>query len=125
MIQAIIDALNAANTSFTTIAHALSVEPAENLETDAPANYLYEGDGKGLDADGDSCVENTEVRSVVSLIVCKWVDLEALRNETKSVIRGFQFKSEQTPMKLTHSSTVKIKGEYVWRKDIYTTVDYA
>ena len=125
MIPTIIAALTAANTNFVTIAHALSIEPVESLEVDAPANYLYEGDGKGLDTDGDSCVENVEVRSVISIIVCKWADLESFRNESKAVIRGFQFKSEQTPMKLTSSTTVKIKGEYVWRKDVYTTTDYS
>ena len=101
------------------------MEPIDNLEADTPANFLFEGEGKGLDTDGDSCVEQVEVRSVVSLIVCKWADLETLRDQTKAVVRGYQFKPEQTPLKLSSSKTVSIKGEYIWRKDIYTTTDYS
>lgn len=125
MIPSIIAELEAADTGFITIGHALSLEPVKNLEDETPAIYLFEGEGKGLDEPGDSCVNHVEVRSVVAFIVCKWVDLETLRDQSKAVIRGYQFKPEQTPLLLASSSTVDIKGEYIWRKDIYTTTDYS
>lgn len=125
MIPALIAKLQAANTSFVTIEHAWSTEPLDELEAKAPAIFLYEGNGKGLDSDSDSCVQQVEVRSVVSFIVCKWVDLETLRNEAKAVIRGHQPGETMTPLKLLSSSTESIKGEYIWRKDIYTTTDYS
>ena len=125
MIPEIIAAITAANTDFVTIDHALSMEPVENLESEAPAFFVLEGDGKGLDEEGDACVENVEVRSVKVFIVCKWIDLELYRNQTKAVLRGFQFKPEQRPLKLASSRTIKINGEYLWREDVYTTVDYS
>jgi len=125
MIPAIIAELDAADTGFVTVDHALDMEPVENLSADVPAIYVLEGVSKGLDEDGDSCVDQAEVRSVVSFIVCKWADLEGLRNQAKSVLRGFQFKPEQRPLKFASSRTVQIKGEYIWREDVYTTVDYS
>lgn len=125
MIPSIITALKAAGTDFVTIDHALSMEPIDNLEVGTPALFLFEGEGKGLDSDGDSCVEQVEVRSVIAFIVCPWVDLETLRDQEKNVIRGYQFKPAQTPLKLASSQTVSIKGEYIWRKDTYTTTDYS
>lgn len=124
MIPTIIAAITAAGTDFTTIEHAWSLEPVDHLESAAPALYLYEGAGKGLDSDADSCVQNVEVRSVVCLMVCKWASLETLRNQAKAVVRGYQFASTQTPLKLAASETVSINGEYIWRKDTYVTTDY-
>lgn len=125
MIQSIITALQVAVTDFVTIEHALSMEPLDNLEAEVPAFFALEGEGKGLDSNGDSCVEQVEVRSVVTFIVCKWPDLESLRNQVKGVVRGFQYKPEQTPLKLASSKTVSIKGEYIWRQDVYTATDYS
>jgi hypothetical protein len=125
MIPTIITALKAAVTDFVTIEHAFSMEPVDDLEAKAPAAYLYQGEGKGMDDYADSCVIKREQRSVVVLIVCKWTDLETLRDQTKAVIRGYQYKPEQTPLILASSQTVKIRGEYIWRKDIYTTIDYS
>ncbi len=125
MIPSIIAAMQAAGTDFATIAHALAMEPIENLEADTPAFFVLEGEGKGLDSDGDSCIEQVEVRSVVTFVVCKWPELDTLRGQAKAVLRGFQHVPAQTPLKLASSKTVSIKGEYIWRQDVYTTTDYS
>lgn len=125
MINELLAALTSAGTGYTTIAHAWDLEPVEEVESITPAIFLYLGKTKGLDRDGDSCVETAESRSVVVITVCKYADLETLRNQAKAVIRGYQVNQNQTPLLLAEGETVKIKGEYIWWQDIYITTDYS
>ena len=124
MIPTLIAALNAATNDFVNIQHALEIEPVDDLSTYAPACFLMEGDGKGLDEQGDSCVDELEAITVVSVIVCKWADLDTLKAQSREVIRGYQHGQYYTPFLLTSSVTVKIKGEYIWRKEIFTATKY-
>ena len=124
MIPTLIAALNAATNDFANIQHALALEPVDELSTYAPANFLMEGGSKGLDEQGDSCVNELEAITVVSVIVCKWADLDALKNQSREVIRGYQHADTYAPFLLTSSVTVKIKGEYIWRKEIFTATKY-
>lgn len=125
MISELITLLDAAGTDFNTIAHALSTEPVDNLEAGAPANYLYEGSSIGSDGYEDSECVHLENRTVISLIVCKWTELETLQAQSRAVIRGYQDNANTTPLLLVSSETIKIKGEYIWRKEIFATMDYS
>ncbi|WP_339869076.1 phage tail terminator protein [Pseudohongiella nitratireducens] len=119
MIDSLITYLQANTENFTTIDHAWTTEPVDEVRGLAPALWLFP-DEEDTEADGtDYLVSNMLHKDVGIYIVCDISELEARKAELRTAAIGWRAGPSYHDLHLVRGKMLSIKGSLAWWHETY------
>ncbi len=120
-IEAIVAAIDAADTVLKTVVHAWTTEPVDDLKTEAPAAFPYLSGESASESDTDNDTRQQTVATVSVITVAKFADLNAARKQVFDALFGYQQSDEfhQTEHAGGGLAGRGLVGGYVWWKDSF------
>ncbi len=107
--------------SFSTIKHAWSTEPLDDLKADTPAVLVFPGPDTVRPTELDGFVAQYVAKHLHCFVVAKHANIDARKDEVRAVALGWQFNASHDEMELLSGEPVSLKGDYIWWLDIFIT----
>lgn len=121
LITDLIAHIEANSSTFVSVDLAWTMQPFDDPTVNAPAIFIYQGKEESKPSKSDMCVIQESVKEVNVMHVCPIVDGETIQAEINSLVQGWQYNSNHTPLEHKFSEPQEIRGEYMWVLETFLT----
>lgn len=119
MINELITHLIANTSNFTSIDHAWTLEPVDNVNDKIPILYVFAGEDTAGESADDNLVAKMLTHVTHIYIVCAIADLDARKTELREAAMGWSAGTNYTDLALISGRVIGLKGGVVWWEDLY------
>ena len=121
LVTDLITHIDSNSTTFKSVALAWTMQPFDNADDNAPAVFVFHGKEESKPSKSDMCVIQESTREVNVMFVCAIADSETIQAEINSLVQGWQYSSNYTPLEHKFSEPQEIKGNFIWVLETFLT----